>query len=107
MTDTVKEIPNLQPGQTVRVHQTIKEGEKSRTQIFEGLVIARKGGNGINGTVMVRRISEGIAVERIWPIHSPMITKFEILRTGKVRRAKLYHLRKKNARQPKELKDKK
>lgn len=99
MTDTPYQHPELKPGQTVRVHQTIKEGDKSRTQIFEGLVIALKGGRGMNGTFMVRKVSDGIAVERIWPLHSPLLTKIEVVRSAQVRRAKLYHLRKQGARQ--------
>jgi len=96
--------PALKPGQTVRVHQLIKEGDKSRTQIFEGLVIAMKGGKGMNGTFMVRKVSDGVAVERIWPLHSPLLTKIEVVRTAEVRRSKLYHVRKKGARQLREKK---
>ncbi len=96
--------PTLKPGQTVRVHQTIKDGDKTRTQIFEGMVIALKGGQGMNGTFMVRKVSEGVAVERIWPIHSPLLSKIEVMRTAEVRRSKLYHLRKKGARQMREEK---
>jgi large subunit ribosomal protein L19 len=104
MSETPSTIPNLQPGQTVRVHQTIKEGDKSRVQVFEGLLIARKGGSGVNGTFTVRKMSEGIAVERIFPIHSPILAKIEVVREHKVRRAKLYHLRQPHARQPREKK---
>ena len=104
MTDTTYQHPELKPGQTVRVHQTIKEGDKSRTQIFEGLVIALKGGRGANGTFMVRKVSDGIAVERIWPLHSPLLSKIEVIRTAQVRRSKLYHLRNKGARQLREKK---
>ncbi len=104
MSEAIYQHPVLKPGQTVRVHQLISEGEKSRTQIFEGMVIALKGGKGINGTFMVRKVSDGIAVERIWPVHSPLLTKIEVLRTAEVRRAKLYHLRKKGARQMREKK---
>lgn len=107
MTETTSTHPDLKPGQVVRVHQTIKEGDKSRTQIFEGLVIALKGGRGMNGTFMVRKVTEGVAVERIWPLHSPLISKVEIVRSGKVRKAKLYHLRKVGARPLREIKAKK
>lgn len=99
MSDTTYHHPELKPGQTIRVHQTIKEGDKTRTQIFEGLVIALKGGRGANGTFMVRKVTEGVAVERIWPLHSPLLSKIEIVRSARVRRAKLYHLRKTGARQ--------
>lgn len=104
MTDTATTIPNLKPGQTVRVHQTIKEGDKSRIQVFEGMLIARKGGTGVSGTFTVRKMSDGIAVERIFPIHSPILAKIEVVRDHAVRKAKLYHLRKPHARQPREKK---
>lgn len=104
MSETPSQHPKLQPGQTIRVHQTIKDGDKTRTQIFEGMVIALKGGTGVNGTFTVRKVSEGVAVERIFPLHSPLLSKIELVRIAQVRRAKLYHLRKKGARQ---LRDKK
>lgn len=97
---------DIRPGQTIRVHQKIKEGNKERIQVFEGLVIARKGGHGMNGTMTVRKVSEGIGVERIFPIHSPIITKIDMVRQAKVRRAKLYHLRQTSARPLKEKKAK-
>jgi len=87
------DLPQLQSGQTVRVHQRIKEGEKTRVQPFEGLVIATKHGRGLDGTFTVRKIAEGVGVERTYPLHSPMIDKIEILKTSKVRRAKLYYMR--------------
>lgn len=93
-----KEMPDIRPGMTVRVHQKITEGDKSRVQLFEGLVIARKGGFGLNGTMTVRKVTEGIAVEKIFPLHLPTLEKVEIVRTSPVRRAKLYHLRKPSAR---------
>lgn len=104
MIEAAPQLPELRPGQTVRVHQTITEGDKSRTQVFEGLIIATKHGRGMNATFTVRKVSDGIAVERIFPLHSPLLAKIEIVRTAKVRRAKLYHLRKPNARQPREEK---
>ncbi len=88
-----KELPDIRPGDTVRVHQKIKEGDKERIQVFEGLVLARKHGKGISATITVRRIISGIGVERIFPIHSPIIEKIEVLKRAKVRRAKLYYLR--------------
>ncbi len=87
------DLPNLEPGQTVRVHQKVKEGEKERIQIFEGILIARQGGKGMNGSFTVRKISEGIGVERIFPLQTPTIAKVEVVKKAKVRRAKLYYLR--------------
>ena len=89
----LKQIPDIQPGDTVRVHQKIKEASKERVQVFEGVVLARKHGKGINATITVRKISQNIAVERIFPIHAPFIQKIEIVKRAKVRRAKLYYLR--------------
>ena len=87
-------IPPLRAGDVVRVHERIQEGERERVQIFEGLVIARKHGSGINATFTVRKIaSRNVGVERIFPIHSPAIEKIEILRHEKVRRSKLYYVR--------------
>lgn len=90
---------DLRPGDTVKVHQKIKEGEKTRTQIFEGLLIARKHGREAGGTFTVRKIAEGVGVERIFPLFSPMIEKIEILRHSKVRRAKLYYVRTKASKE--------
>lgn len=87
-----KDLPELRPGSTVKVHVKIKEGDKSRIQIFEGLIIAKQGG-GINESIIVRKISNQIGVERTFPIHSPVIEKFEVTRVGKVRRNKLFYLR--------------
>ena len=87
-----KEIPEVKVGDTVRVHNRIVEGSKSRIQIYEGTVIAKRGG-GISETFTVRRISYGVGVEKTFPIHSPNVEKVETIRRGKVRRAKLYYLR--------------
>ena len=87
-------LPDIQPGNTVRVSQKIREGDKERIQDFEGLVIARKHGKGVTATITVRKVIGGIGVERIFPLHLPTIEKIEILKRGKVRRAKLYYLRK-------------
>ena len=87
------DLPNFQPGFMVKVHQKIKEGDKERIQIFEGLVIARKGGSGANATFTVRKVSSGVGVERIYPLHSPNIAKLEIVKEGDVRHAKLYYVR--------------
>jgi large subunit ribosomal protein L19 len=95
----LKELPEIRPGYTVKVYQKIKEGEKVRIQPFEGLVIARKHGKGINATITVRKISHGVGVERIFPIHSPLIEKIEVLKKHKVRRAKLYYIRHKAAKE--------
>ena len=87
-----KDIPEFRSGDTVRVHQLIVEGAKERVQIFEGVVICRNGG-GIEETFTVRKISYNVGVERIYPLHSPRITKIEVKQHGKVRRARLYYLR--------------
>ncbi len=87
-----KEVPVLNIGDTVKVHVRIKEGDKSRIQIFEGTIIAKKHG-GISQTFTVRRVAHGCGIERVFPVHSPVVEKVEIVRRGKVRRAKLYYLR--------------
>ncbi len=87
-----KDMPQVNIGDTVRVHVLIKEGNRERVQVFEGTVIAKKHG-GIQETVTVRRLSYGVGVEKVFPIHSPHVSKFELVRKGKVRRAKLYYLR--------------
>ena len=86
------ELPEMNVGDTVRVHVKIKEGSRERIQIFEGTVIAKKHG-GIEETITVRRLSYGVGVEKVFPVHSPSIEKIETVRTGFVRRAKLYYLR--------------
>ena len=86
------ELPDFGPGDTVQVHAKVVEGDKERVQVFEGVVIKRKG-KGIDATFTVRKISEGVGVERIFPLHSPRIAEIKRLRAGKVRRAKLYYLR--------------
>ncbi|MBG9980047.1 50S ribosomal protein L19 [Facklamia lactis] len=86
------DIPDFRPGDTVRVHALIVEGDRERVQIFEGLVIKRRGA-GISETYTVRKISNGVGVERTFPVHSPRVAKLEVIRKGKVRRAKLYYIR--------------
>lgn len=86
------DIPGFRPGDTVRVHYKVVEGNRERIQVFEGTVISRRGG-GINETFTVRKVSQGIGVERTFPLHSPKIDRIEVTRQGKVRRAKLYYLR--------------
>ncbi len=109
-----KDLPDIRPGDNVRVYQKIKDlsspskssrakssdssENKQKTQSFEGLVIARKHGQGISSTITVRKLISGINVERIFPLHSPTIEKIDIIKRGKVRRAKLYYLRKSKGR---------
>lgn len=89
---TKKSVPNFEIGDTVRVHVKVVEGEKERIQVYEGAVIARKGS--LNTEMFtVRKVSYGVGVERIFPVHSPIVTKIDVVRQGKVRRAKLYYLR--------------
>ncbi len=87
-----KDIPAFRPGDTVRVHVKIKEGDKFRIQVFEGVVIGIKH-NGVSSTFTVRKVSSGYGVERIFPVHSPIIDRLEVVKSGKVRRARLYYLR--------------
>ena len=87
------DVPEIRSGDTVRVHQKIREGDKERVQVFEGVVIARKHGATISATITVRKISQGVGVERIFPLHSPTIEKIEISKRGKVRQSKLYYLK--------------
>ena len=86
-------IPDLKVGDTVRVHQKIKEGNRERIQVFEGIIIKKQGG-GLNATFTVRKIAYGVGVEKTFLIHSPLVEKVEVVRAGKVRRAKLNYLRK-------------
>ncbi|MBF7083598.1 50S ribosomal protein L19 [Desulfallas sp. Bu1-1] len=85
-------IPDFRPGDTVRVHVKVVEGNRERIQVFEGVVIRRRGG-GLGETFTVRRVSYGVGVERTFPLHSPRIDKIELVRRGRVRRARLYYLR--------------
>ena len=95
-----KTIPKFEIGDTVRVHVKVVEGEKERIQVYEGIVIGRRGGQN-NETFTVRKVSYGIGVERIFPIHSPTVTRVDVVRQGKVRRAKLYYLREKKGKMAK------
>ena len=87
------DIPDFAPGDEVKVHVRVVEGDKSRIQVFEGDVIGRRSGGGLRATFTVRKTSGGVGVERIFPVHSPIVEKIEVTRLGKVRRAKLYYLR--------------
>jgi large subunit ribosomal protein L19 len=87
------DIPDFRPGDTLRIQVRVREGEKERLQKFEGVCIGRRGG-GIQETFTVRKVSGGVGVERVFPLHSPMVAKIEVTRQGRVRRAKLYYLRK-------------
>ena len=87
-----KDIPEFRSGDTLKVHVKVREGDKERIQIFQGVVIARRG-TGTNESFTVRKMSGGIGVERVFPIHSPILDSIEVLRRGRVRRAKLYYLR--------------
>lgn len=87
-----EDVPEFRPGDTVRVQVRVREGDKERLQAFEGVVIRRKGG-GVNETFTVRKVSNGVGVERIFPLHSPVISSIDVVREGRVRRAKLYYLR--------------
>jgi large subunit ribosomal protein L19 len=87
------EIPDFKPGDTLRVHVRVLEGEKERVQVFEGVCIKRKG-SGVHETFTVHKVSNNVGVERIFPVHSPRIAKIENMKIGRVRRAKLYYLRK-------------
>ncbi len=86
------DLPSFRSGDTVRVHVNVVEGDKKRIQVFQGVVIGRRGG-GASETFMVRKVTDGVGVERIFPLHSPSIDKVEVVQRGKVRRAKLFYLR--------------
>ena len=88
----LRDVPPFRPGDTLRVNVRVKEGEKERVQAFEGVCIARRG-SGVSETFTVRKISNGVGVERIFPVHSPMLAEVHVVRRGRVRRAKLYYLR--------------
>lgn len=87
------EVPEFRAGDRVKVHVRVVEGDKSRIQVFEGDVIGRRNGNGLRATFTVRKTSGGVGVERIFPLHSPIVEKIEVVRLGRVRRGKLYFLR--------------
>jgi large subunit ribosomal protein L19 len=87
------DVPEFRPGDRVKVHVRVVEGDKSRIQVFEGDVISRRSGTGLRATFTVRKTSGGVGVERIFPLHSPIVERIEVSRLGKVRRAKLYYLR--------------
>jgi len=91
------ELPEFRPGDTVRVHVRVIEGDKERAQVFQGIVISRRG-SGPRTTFTVRKVTEGIGVERIFPLYSPSIARIEVSRKGQVRRAKLFYLRKKKGK---------
>ncbi len=86
------DLPRFSAGDTIKVHVKIKEGEKERIQVFQGVVISKRNGT-VNATFTVRKVSYGVGVERIFPLHSPIIDKIEVVTRGKVRRAKIYYLR--------------
>ncbi|MBD3688995.1 50S ribosomal protein L19 [Nanchangia anserum] len=88
-----EDIPQFRPGDTVKVHVKVVEGSRSRIQVFQGVVIARKGGSGVNAAFTVRKVSFGVGVERTFPLHAPTIDHIEVITRGDVRRAKLYYLR--------------
>lgn len=101
-----KRTPDVRPGYTVRVFQKIKEGEKERTQAFEGLVISQKGGRGLNANIKVRKISFGVGVEKTFLLHAPSIEKIEVVKKSVVRRAKLYYMRKRTGKGTRLVEDK-
>ncbi|HCM36694.1 MAG: 50S ribosomal protein L19 [Candidatus Wildermuthbacteria bacterium RIFCSPLOWO2_02_FULL_47_9c] len=94
VTEQLKDrVTDARPGDTVRIHQKVKEGDKERIQVFEGVVLARKHGKGLSATITVRKVSQGVGVERIFPLHAPFVQKIEVVKRAKTRRAKLYYLR--------------
>ena len=98
------DIPTFAPGDTLKVHVRVVEGTRERTQLFQGVVIRRQG-SGVQETFTVRKVSYGVGVERIFPVHTPAIERIEILRSGKVRRAKLYYLRGKTGKRAHRIKE--
>ena len=92
-TEEERKIPDIHSGDTIKIYERVKEKDKIKIHPFEGIVIARKHGKEAGATITVRRVISGIGVEKIFPIHSPSIQKIEIIKRGKVRRAKIYHLR--------------
>jgi large subunit ribosomal protein L19 len=92
-------LDKIKPGATIRVYEKIKDGEKIRTGVFEGTIIARKHGSEAGATFTVRRVSQGVGMEKIFPLHSPNIEKVEIIRSSRVRRAKLYYLRRESEKE--------
>lgn len=94
----LKRVPELKPGYTVRVHQKIKEGEKERIQVFEGVIIKLGAGEGVENMFTVRKVVEGIGVEKVFPLHSPNVAKIEVTKKGEVRRAKLYYMRERSGK---------
>lgn len=106
MATTAIEPKELKPGMTVKVHQKVKEGGKERIQIFEGLILARTHGTRETATFTIRKVSEGIGVERIFPMYSPIISKVDLVRQAKVRRAKLYYMTRGTTRPLREKKKK-
>jgi len=96
---TANQLADLRPGWTVRIYQKIKEGDKTRTQVFEGMVIAKKHGREAGGTITVRKVSGGIGVEKIYPVYLPSVEKIEVIKKAKTRRAKLYYLKDKSSKE--------
>ena len=94
----LKPLPEVRPGYTIKVHQKIKEGNKERVQVFEGLVIKTSHGEGVEKTITVRKIVQGIGVEKVFPLHSPNIKKIEVKKKAKVRRSKLYYMRERSGK---------
>lgn len=93
------DMPHLKPGDTVKIYQSIKEGEKQRVQMYQGLVIKKSSGSGVGKTFTVRKVVGEIGVEKIFPLHSPTITKIEVMKHSRVRRAKLYYMRKRSGKE--------
>ncbi len=97
--EQIKEIPDISSGDTIKIHYKVKEGDKERIQVAEGLVISRKHGNSPSGTITIRNVIDKVGVERIFPIHSPNIEKIEIVKKGRARKSKLYYIREKSKRE--------